>query len=390
MTGSTQRSAARKLACFSLLLTAFTVGLAASAPLAFARGLKMSVTPKHAWVGERTCFRFAVTGAKGRPVRGALVRFYSDTARTDRRGRARACITLGWSGRHFAWAYGKSSGARPEQGTTFVRAREHGVGAREEWTYIQIQLTGGDDFLSPGCTANWGESNTGLCTGDTETKSTKPFSQITMDQRWERKPDRTLLRFEVALIPKNFISGWTDNQRGRTGEFYVNDGAWDRSRIAAVVSGTDPQKLAQPGGPLHLVVEDVSSIVQWHAYHVIVWGYVHTSSQTPPPDGTYAGTAPSGTTYTANVSGGQVTSLSSASGCDPARSNDYYFNPQFSWRPPTWRLEAGSGSNESSVTVVGDTNIGDGGLWIDKATFYDETNSTVCREEGAFPLRRSP
>ena len=50
--------------------------------------LRLRVTPRRARAGRRTRFRFRVT-ARGRPVRGAKVRFMGRTKRTGRRGRAR-------------------------------------------------------------------------------------------------------------------------------------------------------------------------------------------------------------------------------------------------------------------------------------------------------------
>ena len=49
--------------------------------------LRVRVAPRRARAGRRTRFRFRVT-ARGRPVRGARVRFAGATRRTGRRGRA--------------------------------------------------------------------------------------------------------------------------------------------------------------------------------------------------------------------------------------------------------------------------------------------------------------
>jgi hypothetical protein len=256
---------------FAVLLAASALGLILPASAAHAAGLDVSVSPKNAKVGQHTCFRFEVTNPNGNPARDASLRFASDEARTDKRGEVRICTRLEWSGRHFATAYKRSA----RQGETFVRA--HGTGVSdEEWHYIELRLT-----RNVKCTDLWAMGAAGYCEGRTEARDTAPFADVALRNTWRVGPDFTELLFENQDSGgADRIAGVTDRERGRTGQFYVRSGQWSlgQGRTAMnAVSGTDPGKLGQRGGPLWLVVEYVSEPTPESvdsSYHIFIWGYV--------------------------------------------------------------------------------------------------------------------
>jgi endoglycosylceramidase len=61
--------------------------------------IRVRVRPRHVGAGRRTRFRFRVTVRRGRPLRGALIRFAGRRSRTNRRGRASLRVRLGRRGR---------------------------------------------------------------------------------------------------------------------------------------------------------------------------------------------------------------------------------------------------------------------------------------------------
>ena len=61
--------------------------------------IHVRVRPRRVRAGRRTRFRFRVTVRRGRPLRGALIRFAGRRARTNRRGRASLRVRLGRRGR---------------------------------------------------------------------------------------------------------------------------------------------------------------------------------------------------------------------------------------------------------------------------------------------------
>ncbi len=54
--------------------------------------LRVTVRPRRATAGRRTCFRFRVRRSRGRPIRGSRVRFAGRSRATNRHGRARICV----------------------------------------------------------------------------------------------------------------------------------------------------------------------------------------------------------------------------------------------------------------------------------------------------------
>ena len=88
----------------ALLTIAITALFLAPPTFANERELSITVSPKHAAVGEQTCFSFQLTGPDGTPVGGAEVVLEGRADRSSDQGQARICTRLEWAGRHFALA----------------------------------------------------------------------------------------------------------------------------------------------------------------------------------------------------------------------------------------------------------------------------------------------
>jgi hypothetical protein len=270
-----------------LVTIAMTALLLASPTFATARGLSVSVSPDHAAVGERTCFHFRLMGQDGNPVRGAAVVLEGKADRSDHQGRAHICTRLEWAGRHFALALKHHY----RVGSAMIEARSHGLqSGAGDWIYVQYYLAAYDsegncnDFV-------FGGGRYGGCDGNI-TASNDLYPNTPGDTEWRPRNGTIFLHFYTRITQAAHYA-FTDFQgfvpSESSDQYYIEQAYIDldkgfrgrgdcpeSSTTGCLVSGTDPTKTGQPGGPLHLNVEYHHPFLLTPGYTFDIRGYVRS------------------------------------------------------------------------------------------------------------------
>lgn len=264
-----------------LLLAGTAVLILASPASASARVLSVNVSPDHVVVGERTCFSFEVTGGGGNPVGGSDVVLEGAADKTNDRGEARICTRLDWAGRHSALVLKKDYRVSAATIDASSHLLQNGLGS---WIYVQYYLAAYDGEGT--CyTFEFGDGKTGGCQGHF-TATNDPFGPQPGDSDWSPRSGTIFLHMYIDNLDQlrdlSDFRGYVPN--ARSAEWYIEgafvDG-WQPSGCtnevrACLVSGTDPTKTGQPGGPLYLNVEYHHPFLQNPGYSFDMHGYVRS------------------------------------------------------------------------------------------------------------------
>jgi hypothetical protein len=270
--------------CLTIAMMAL---LLASPTLANARVFSMSVSPNHAAIGVRTCFHFQLMGQDGNPVRGAEVVLEGKAASSNRQGRARICIRLEWAGRHFALALKRHY----RVSRAMIKAHSHGLqSGAGNWIYVQYYLAAYDsegncnDFI-------FGDGRYGGCDGNV-TATNDVFGPTPGNSDWKPRNGTILLHF-YTRVTKAANYGFSDflgfAPSESSDQYYIEQAYIDSntgfpgrgdcpesSTVGCLVSGTDPTKTGQPGGPLHLSVQYHHPFLSIPGYSFDMRGYVRS------------------------------------------------------------------------------------------------------------------
>jgi hypothetical protein len=241
------RPRAARRALLAAALSALTLVLPAAAPAA---GLHLSVTPKRADVGQRTCFTFEATRG-GAPVRGAAVSFEAGAPlRTDAAGSVRRCAKLAYPGAHGALVEAGGASARTKVSAVALP----GAGpAAKEWHQTHPFIQG------PDCAGEFGKASTrdSRCIAGYLSNpccDPSPLPGYGFLFKWSG-PYSGSSRIEITFDygAGYFLRGEIPD-RG-SDRFTVTDGFFRLNGtgpfIGEVVSGSDPTKRpGEKGGPL--------------------------------------------------------------------------------------------------------------------------------------------
>lgn len=284
------RNASRTPAVTSIvrgvLLLAIAITALLLAPPAFANEqvLRMTVSPNDAAVGERTCFDFQLTGQGGKPVGGVDVVLEGKADGSNDRGQARICTRLEWAGRHFGLALKRDY----RVSTAMIEARSHGLRGGN-WIYVQYYLAayGSDGHCNDYA---FGEGQWGC---DGHINATNDYYKDTPGTANWRQQSGSIWFQLYTRVTENAHYAFSDFEGfvpGRSSDqFYVQQAYIDvdqgfrghgdcpaDANYGCLVSGTDPTKTGQPGGPLHLDVAYHSPFLQPAGYSFDVHGYVRS------------------------------------------------------------------------------------------------------------------
>jgi hypothetical protein len=268
----------------SLLAIGMTPLLVVSPALASAQGLSVSVLPNHTAVGKRTCFDFRIIGHDRKPVPGADVVLEGKRDKSNRRGRARICTRLEWSGHHFALVFKRHD----HVGRAMITAHSQGLQSGD-WIYVQYYLAayGSDGHCSD---YNFGEGQWGC---DGHINATNDYYKDTPGAVFWRQQNGSIFFQLYTRITQDAhyafsnLEGYVPSPS--SDQFYIQQAYIDVDQgfrghgdcpadatYGCLVSGTDPTKTGQPGGPLHLDVEYHHPFLQPAGYSFEIRGYVRS------------------------------------------------------------------------------------------------------------------
>lgn len=249
-----------------------------------ARVLSMTVSPKQAAVGKRTCFRFRLVGQDGNPVRDGEVVLEGRTARSNGQGQARICTGLGWPGRHFA--LGLERHYRESRAIITARSQRLQSG---NWIYVQYYLAayGSDGHCNEYA---FGDSQWGC---DGHINATNDYYKDTPGAVFWRQQSGSIFFQLYTRATETAHSSFSDFEgyvpSANSDRFYVEQSYIDldtgfrghgdcpaNANYGCLVSGTDPTKTGQPGGPLHLDVQYHHPFLQPAGYSFDIHGYVRS------------------------------------------------------------------------------------------------------------------